>query len=176
MLCGALGSSTVTALLVSQVQQRPFLPHTSPNPVSLADALSLVQAIALRLPPRPPADSAFAALLSSGCVVGVGGGDCMFAIAAMAKSEGKEDIEGKEKKGNGIVEIQRDDLLPAVERLCMLSDEALARFPQPSMVVPKLCLMMSVMTHFSIPSIQYCPANGSCLAILNASKFWKITD
>lgn len=156
MYCGSLGASKVTAMMVTEVQGGDFSQRPSPNPVSRKDAMALVGLLSGQLPEAP-------AGLIKRAVVGVGGSDCMFAVAQMAVSN----------LGDGCCNIiTSEQLLLAIDAECFKTDAELARYPQPAMVVPKLCLMYSVMTGLQFSSALYAPSNGSNLAVLCDRRFW----
>lgn len=159
---GSLGSGNATALLVQQVQGRPFATTPTPNPVSTEEAARLIDCMALEL-------SAPAAWLRGGRVTAIGGPNSMFCVAAEAC--GKEvftqaDVEGVLASVVG----QSDDDLKA-RAFC----QGELKEP-PGLIVPKICLLLCVMKHCGFADVRFCAAVGSCPGILISDSYFAASD
>jgi len=186
--CGALGDAAATAALV-ELQGRSFAKTPSPNPVSLDEAEALVARLKERMP-EPPAW-----LRGARGVVAIGGRNSMFALLADmlragAEANTKEDLpprvlpgaEAEQCGGKG----PRPDLpstctvtpaaaWAAVRASVDLSEQELARrwcwrpnTDPPSMVLPKLCLIIASLEKFQVESAQWKRTVGCCPGVLMA--------
>jgi hypothetical protein len=155
---GALGSSIVTAALVEAIQHADFKNVQSPNPVSREHVLALRGWIVDRLIQSPPSPAIVASVArAGGLLLGIGEATCLFSIAAIAL---------------GKREFTSEEVWNAVFSTLDQSDDTLARFPQPSMVVPKLVLLYTVMSHVAARRIRYVPSTGLCNGILVHAPFY----
>lgn len=190
--CGALGDAVATAALV-ELQGRSFAEVPSPNPVSLPEAEALVQRLQERMP-EPPAwlrgargvvaiggrNSMFALLAD---MLRADAEDVP--IGALPDSEAKKRLDMAEQ-GRGKCDGEGPDLptacavslaaaWAAVRANVGLSEEELARrwcwrpnSDPPSMVLPKLCLIIASLTKFEIETAQWRRTVGCCPGVLVA--------
>jgi len=153
---GSLGTGTVFATLVEAVQGRSLATCQTPNPVTAEEAVQLVQQLRDSLA-EPPT------WLQGSSVTAIGGRNSMFCVASEALG--------------GQTAYTEEDVRRALDEAAGLSDEDLASRPYcqgelrepPAFVVPKLCLLLAVVEHCGIASVQFCPAIGSCPGLLVSS-------
>jgi exopolyphosphatase/pppGpp-phosphohydrolase len=153
---GPLGSTTVTVAMIEQVQKRSFRASQSPNPVT-RDHLAALRGIVLDVLPSPPEAFVAAIARAGGLVVGIGEATSIFNIAALA---------------TGKMEYTSEDVWAAALRLIGRTDEQLAEIPQPSMVLPKLVLLYTVMAHVSCRRLRYQRTTGVCSGVLTSPGYW----
>lgn len=163
---GHLGDSDVTQMLVERVQGLSFAPDgsSSPNPVSAAQARSLVAQLRIELPP-PPTWLAHKATQPGVVVVGIGERTSIFFVAAA--------ITGRRA-------FTREDVWRAVERVVGRGDAELASaYPlheEAAMAVPKLCLLYAVMEAVGLSLVHYAPTMGSCEGVLLTEELWQLAQ
>eukprot|EP00052_Salpingoeca_macrocollata_P022758 m.198654 g.198654 ORF g.198654 m.198654 type:complete len:320 (-) comp21882_c1_seq4:31-990(-) len=154
---GALGSSIVTADMVNLVQGRQFRDNPSPNPVSRDQAQRLAQHLQ-PLVGAPP-EWLTRQLQNEGVVVvGIGEQTSVFYIGQLA---------------TGKAAYTSAEVRAAMDSLYGLSDEQLARFPQPTMVLPKLVLLHTVMEVLGMRTVLCRLSTGICQGVLLHSQFWQ---
>jgi hypothetical protein len=90
-------------------------------------------------------------------VVAIGGSFSAFQLAAQAT---KKQIYTKE------------DIWQAIVDLTGRTDEELAQFPEPAMVIPRLTLVYTLMKHYNIPKVHSFSTVGSTLGILMSPRLW----
>lgn len=147
---GPLGSSVVTAHLVERIQGRSFRETQSPNPCSRED-LTRLRGFILETLTDPSEALISAVARTGGLVVGIGEALSIFNIAHLAV---------------GSMEFTSEEVWSAVLRLVGHTDEQLSGFPQPTMVLPKLVLLYTVMVHVSARRVRYCESTGVCAGLL----------
>lgn len=171
MLLGDLGDSVATALLV-EIQGCSLKEKKTPNPTTLEEAQELVKRLKERMPIAPNW------LHGSRGVVAIGGRNSLcFLMADMLLSgtvlaDGADSVADQE--GNPIAcTITMGCVLAALEVVVEQSDETLYKqwcwrlnSDPPSMVVPKLCLILASMERFNLESIAWRRTVGSCSGIL----------
>ncbi|MCE5317219.1 MAG: hypothetical protein LLG04_07640 [Parachlamydia sp.] len=154
---GPLGASKVLAAIVEKVQGRDFTKVQTANPASLDDIKALHKIIQNVL--KPPAKDLQVKLANPAVeVIAIGGPYCPFQIATLAI---------------GNATFNKQQVWQAIEKLAGLTDEGLAHFPEPEMVLPRLTLVHAVMDHFGISQVRYTPTVGSTLGILMTVHFWE---
>lgn len=149
---GTWGTGVVTAALIEKIQGHAFSEKPTPNPVKAAEAAAIVSHIKQDLP-------AAAEWLSGKDVTAIGGPNSQFHIAW--------ELLGVERYT--LPDVQR-----ALAEVVGKSDEEMALLPccrgelrePPGLIVPKLCLLMSVMEHCSISSVTFRLCTGSCPGLL----------
>lgn len=151
-----MGSTTVTASLIERIQGQSFRTVQSPNPARL-DHLTQLRTLIMKSLPQPSVAMVAAVARAGGLLTGIGEATSIFNIATLAT--GTSQFTGEEVWG-------------AIERLAGSSDEALNRFPQPSMVLPKLVLLFTVMAQVAGRRVVYRPSVGVCHGILACEKYW----
>lgn len=155
---GALGSTPVTVALIESIQKKSFRATQSPNPVHRDEVLALRGWILDTLINKPPSAAIMAAVArAGGLLVGIGEATCIFSIAAIAI---------------GRNEYTSEEVWNAVFATLDRTDEELARFPQPTMVVPKLVLLYTVMTHVAARRVRYEKSTGLCNGVLVHPPFY----
>jgi len=145
---GTWGTGTVLATLVEAVQARCFASCQTPNPVTADEAARLVRQLCDSLG-EPPT------WLQGSSVTAIGGPNSMFCVASQAL---------------GQTAYTREEVQRALDEAVGCTDDDLASRPYcqgellepPGFIVPKLCLLLAVIGHCSIASVQFCPATGSC--------------
>lgn len=150
---GALGTGVTTALLIEEVQGRCLADTSTPNPVSAEHAERLVDVLLGQLAQAP------AWLSGASTVTAIGGINSMFAVAAQAL----------ESTAYTAADVRR-----ALDDAVGLTDEEMAERPycqgslrEPAgFIVPKLALLLAVMTRCEMHAVQYCSAIGSCPGLL----------
>ncbi|KAJ8601954.1 hypothetical protein CTAYLR_004442 [Chrysophaeum taylorii] len=167
---GPLGSSDVLALLRDLDRF-----DATPNPVPLDRALALVKNIDL-----PPTPDWLARAIRDKDVVGFGHRTSIFRLAADV--HGTPDISISDAwAALRFVAAKTDDDLAAA-----LGDRARAHaptiaphdafdhtpYPELPLIVPKLALLVAVMTRLGIARVHYEYANGNCLGVLVHPPLW----
>lgn len=171
MLLGDLGDSVATALLV-EIQGCGLKTKKTPNPATLADAQELVKVLKERMPVAP------SWLHGAGGVVAIGGRNSLsFLMADMLLSgtvvaDGADGVADQDGTPMACT-ITVGSVLAALEVVIDQSDETLheqwcwrLNSDPPSMVVPKLCLILASMERFDLQSILWRRTVGSCSGIL----------
>lgn len=174
MYMGSFGSGIATATLVETLQGRKLSEVLTPNPVSIADADRLIDALVNKLDSNVPSW-----LLNVPDVVAIGGPNSIFQLActvlnAMKKSS-KNDIFTDTSE---VSTFTLGDVRSAIEECVDRSDEYLQKylvFPNAdpvTIVVPKLCLLYSVMKVTRIGKVKAVNCIGSCAGILITDRFY----
>lgn len=145
------GSSVATAELATAVRSVPFVAGAA-NPVSPAEAARLVDRIKASLPPPPP-------WLADAPVVAIGGDTCIFRLC--------RDVLDAPGPGGA---VQVADVRRALAA-CVGKGDGDLPYPQPDMVVPKLCLCLAVCEALGVAAFRYAPSCGSCAGLLVADHF-----
>ncbi|KAJ9456653.1 exopolyphosphatase / guanosine-5prime-triphosphate [Diplonema papillatum] len=148
---GALGASVCTAMAVVDVQNRPFSVESTPNPFSLYEVRVLTDAIRSKLDPKVPD-------WLQGEVVAIGGPNSIFSLVCdllEVRSFTVDDVWACLIRCSGKVDA-------FLARLCCERPDS----DPPSMVMPKLTLLHTVMSHCGVSRVQYIAAVGSCAGML----------
>lgn len=166
---GALGSSVSTALLVKDVQGKELTLGSTPNPVSPEDSRAHLERIKGLLGPVP------AWLRGIERTASCAGTNSMFTLCcivltSLAAADGNPqtftffDLAQAERALQACLEKSDADLL------------LYADYPNsdgPHLVVPKLTLLVAVMQHASIRSVETVKCVGSCAGLLCDSRHWQ---
>ena len=137
---GAWGSTVAAEALMTKIQGVRFDgAGSSPNPVSMEQALELVTAIRQTLEPPPPWLAAMLAAPAT-TLVGIGGDTCIFRLAAEVAG-----LLQPQAGGLVSVELSRAAVVGGIEKAVGKSDEELGSYLQVELVVPKLCLFTAVL-------------------------------
>lgn len=155
---GQIGNTSALSLLVTEIRKQKMDNTSSPNPVTLDEAVMMTNMLQDSL---PYISEAFEAKLADPetVVVGIGHPKHIFAIAAFAL--GKNTFT-KEEVWNLIVEN------------CNLPDDKLTQFVNPSMFVVKMILLHSYMEGLGIDKITSVCAYGNCEGLLVDPAYWTI--
>jgi len=155
---GDFAVAYTTRLLVEQVQGRDFAGQPTSNPVTPADAEALITRLKAVIPRPIPAWPA-----EVPAVYAIGGTNSIFQLAT--------DVVGKPT-------FTVDMVKSAVDRLVGQTDAELAVWCQrlnsdkASLVLPKLCLLYSVMTELKIQQVHMAKAVGCCAGIMRSSAYY----
>ena len=153
---GTLGSSIVTAYMIEHIQGLSFRDVQTPNPVA-HDAIVKLRGYILEQLADPPEALIAAIARTGGIAVGIGEATSIFNIGLLA---------------TGSKEYTSEEVWAAVFRLLGKTDEELQGFPQPSMVIPKLVLLYTVMVHVSARRVRYQESTGVCPGLLVSPSYW----
>jgi len=164
---GPLGSSSVTAGLV-RLQGKEFLSgalRTSPNPASESHIAALKRWIGQALEGPIAAHHNIVEKAPTSFIVGIGGQTSAFRICSKAIQAVVDDSSPGHRK------ITRENLGLALYACTGKTDadfEAIGFPPalQPDMILPKLCLVHTVMELLHLDTIYFYPSTGSCLGYL----------
>lgn len=158
MYVGALGASVATAQMVEAVQGSTLATRPSPNPASADEAARLVTHLKGQLAP-PPEWLRGAALVTS-----IGGPNSIFRLVEQVSEQLEPStVATPPPRRFDVAAVRR-----AVQARCGLSDAELAALghSEVEMVVPKLCLLQSVLEACEIGAFEYVEAIGSCAGLL----------
>ena len=158
MYVGALGASVATAQMVEVVQGATLATRPSPNPASADEAAQLVTYLKGELAP-PPTWLRGAALVTS-----IGGPNSIFRLVEQVSAQLEPStVATPPPRRFDVAAVRR-----ALEARCGLSDAELAALghSEVEMVVPKLCLLQSVLEACEIGAFEYVEAIGSCAGLL----------
>jgi exopolyphosphatase / guanosine-5'-triphosphate,3'-diphosphate pyrophosphatase len=146
--------------LIKEIRHQRLDISSSPNPVSLQEAQSLVPLLQARLPNM---SIAFEQKLKNPetQVVGIGNQYFLFAFGAIATGKNT---------------YTKEELWQAIEAHCDLDDQQLKKFAKPDEALVGMILLYSVMDGLGIKQLTYAFANGSCEGLLVDPKFWKIVE
>lgn len=168
---GALGSSVCASLLIKDVQGRPLLAGTSPNPVSAQEAECFIALLTTKLDPVPDwlrNKETVAASAGANSIFRI----CCLVLSAMRSSGGAEAIPVE------VTCFTYEQACAALEVCIGCSDEQLqkyASYPNADgqhLIVPKLCLLVAVMKHTGIRAVETVRCIGSCKGLMGDSRFW----
>ena len=176
MYMGALGSSIATQTLIEELQGKKLADVLTPNPISDADANGLIQALTLKLDEDVPIW-----LRNSPEVVAIGGPNSIFQLACnvlttLSKSDSLDFSDGEETNFDGSFSISQ--VRTAIDECVNRSDEYLKQFlsfpnaDPATIIVPKLCLLYSVMKHTGIKKVRAVCCIGSCGGVLTTDRFY----
>ena len=158
MYMGALGASVATAQMVEIVQGSTLATCPSPNPVSADEAARLVAHLKGQLAPPP------AWLRGTAIATSIGGPNSIFRLVEQVTEQLEPStVATPPPRRFDVAAVRR-----ALEARCGLSDaelEALGH-SEVTMVVPKLCLLQSVLEVCEIGAFLYVEAIGSCAGLL----------
>lgn len=156
---GAFGSSS-TALLMKQRIRKGSSEHgISLNPVSFEEAMALSSLLQQKLASleTPPwieqciRDDTLR-------IVGIGGNTSAFRMASI---------------GVGSTTISRANVLDLMKTVCGKEDFFLeSKYVQVGLLIPKLVLLYSVMSHFNIPAFEYCSTVGCTQGLMYYEQLW----
>jgi len=152
---GPLGSINTTKIMIEHVQKKSFNQHFSPNPTTEEEAQALVEAIT-NIIADPPQWLISKLQQKDMVVVPFGGVASCFTLATQILNKSI---------------FQTEDIKQAITLTTNKTDEQFT-YIQPQMVVPKLCLILAVMTKLGIETCECCCANGSTPGLLIANEFW----
>lgn len=171
MYMGSFGSGVATVSLIEGVQKRKLSDRITPNPVSVADADRLIGILTSRMDMTVPVW-----LRDAPEVVAIGGPNSIFQLACNVLSIMKrEQTSGNSAK---ISSFTLSDVRSAIEECADRSDEYLQQFlafpnsDPVTIVIPKLCLLFTVMKHTGIQRVRAVDCIGSCPGILTTDKFF----
>jgi exopolyphosphatase/pppGpp-phosphohydrolase len=162
---GNWGSGKAVHALLTRVQQKAAAKdhYVTCNPVSVEEAAKLRSLIedALHHDGVLAAAPWLERAVSSATWIGIGGPTSAFRMCFLALGSSERNI-------------RRDQLEAAINAHCALSDEALiARgFPQPEMVVAKMCLVLAVCTVLNLEQFTYYPTVGSTTGMFAYESLW----
>lgn len=156
---GPWGASKVLAAIID-VQGNDFTKIQTANPAKLEHVVALQKIILQSLPAvSTKLQNRFTNPAVE--VIAIGGSYSAFQIAAQAT---KRNTYTKEQIWQAIVELTGR------------TDEELAHFPEPGMVIPRLTLVYTVMKQFNIPRVHSFPTVGSTLGILMSPQLWEARE
>ncbi len=176
MYGSAIGSTTVTEMAVT-LQGKSFAKCQSPNPLSQGGIESLIKTIKARLLCSKPEWLAAAITSTNDAglpVVAIGGATCAFRICCLAVSMTGSSGDSENIPPSQQFEFTVTETRAAMKRLVRLTDPELEKkgFPQPSMVLPKLALVLSVMEVLGLVRVRYAASNGSTRGIAITPCIW----
>lgn len=157
---GQLGNTPALAVLVSEMRNQKVDGVTSPNPVTLDEAVQMNNILKQRI---PKLSDAFKTKLAhpDTVIVGFGAPTHIFGVAELALGKSA---------------FTREELWSAIVEHCGLRDEQLGRFHKPSVVLIRLILLHSYMEGLGINKITTCYSNGSCEGLLVDPAYWTIKE
>ena len=182
MYMGAFGSGIATATLVEGLQGRKLSEVPTPNPVSLADAELLIEALTRKMDLDVPLW-----LKNVPEVTAIGGPNSIFQLACtvlscVKKSRSNSLVESEAKKEFNetfvVDSFSLSDVRMAINECVDRSDDYLKKFlnfpnaDPTTIIVPKLCLLYSVMKHTGIESVKAVCCIGSCGGVLITERFY----
>lgn len=174
MYMASFGSGVATATLVETLQGRKLSEVSTPNPVSIADADRLIDALMSRLDSNVPSW-----LLNVPEVVAIGGPNSIFQLACTVLNAMKKSSKNRNFTDTSeVCSFTLADVRSAIEECVDRSDEYLQKylaFPNAdpvTIVVPKLCLLYSVMKLTRIGKVKAVNCIGSCAGILITDRFY----
>jgi len=155
----AIGSSVVTDLAV-RLQGKTFDKCKTPNPMTPKDADRLQEEIHIMLEAKTIPLWLRQKLDAGAEVVAIGGPTCAFRMCAQATGKNP---------------FRVSDISMAIQELVGSTDDDFEakEFLQPSMVITKLVLVMTVMKKLGIKSVKYSPTNGSTTGVLLTPQIWE---
>lgn len=153
---GQLGMIPALTELVKGIRGKELDQVSSPNPISLFEASTLVERLKGLM---PSVSEKFMKKINNedSVVVGIGNKNFIFAHAA--------NIIGKPT-------YTKEELWSVIEAHCGLSDKELQKFSVPHEAVIGMLLLYSVMDGIGINSLTYANANGSCEGLLVDPTHW----
>lgn len=161
---GALGSSVSTSILVKDIQYKPLLVGSTPNPVSEDELERFISHLMTILPPVP------VWLANTERLAASAGSNSMFRLCCTILAE----ITGKAN----VTSFDRNEAIMALTSCLMKTDEELFKyssFPNsdgPHLIVPKLSLLVAVLRHVGIGRVDAVSCVGSCAGLLSDQRFW----
>lgn len=160
---GPLGSSISTALLLKDIQHKPLVFGATPNPVSDEDSTALLALIKTKLDPVP------SWLQGKERMASCAGNNSMFKLCCRilshtSKSEYSSFTLQQAEQALGAC-LNRTDAQLHVHDDYPNSDGA-------HLIVPKLCLLVAVMQHAQIHSVETVQCVGSCAGLLCDPRHW----
>lgn len=167
---GALGSSVSTALLVKDVQGQILVPGSTPNPVSEEDSRAHLECIKSSLGPVP------AWLRGMERTASCAGTNSMFTLCCIVLSS-LGAVEGSPQTFSSFDLAQAERALQACLNKSDTDLLLYADYPNsdgPHLLVPKLALLVAVMQHADIRSVQTVKCVGSCAGLLCDSRHWLV--
>lgn len=187
---GAFGSGISMKILVETVQKQCLKDIKTPNPISSDDANALIENL-LELLPRDIPDW----LRNAKSVTAIGGLNSVFFLAStiissLASSKDNRDkeeiasgnlhnIKSSEFEQDLITSYTATEVRNAITHCINKDDSQLVQFMShahadpPSLIVPKLALLLSVMLHTGIERVDFVEAIGSCPGVLISEEYWQ---
>lgn len=150
---GAEFAHVPTIELLFALRKQPFSRDVSLNPVSLEEALELIDTIKKTKLPEVPSWL----VKQPKKVIGIGG----------------YSIFGAGNEATGKSTYTQHDILEAIKQNCGKSDSALSASPYANKLVVCLVLLYSVMSHCGFEQITYCETNGICEGLLITPEYWQ---
>jgi len=190
---GSFGSGVSMKILVEGVQNRLLKDIETPNPLSTEDAYALIRKLLELLPPDVPDW-----LRDAASVTAIGGPNSVFYLASTvissltteqvvihgdpvvtistteSSSSPSSSIVSTPVMSYTVTEVQN-----AFNHCLNQTDGQLQRFmahshaDPPSLVVPKLALLVAVMLHTGIRRVDFVEAIGSCAGVLISEAYWE---
>eukprot|EP00911_Craspedida_sp_UC1_P002299 UC1_evm2s1739 len=156
---GPWGSASALQHLLTRVQNGVFSEGCTANPVKVEHVDAAISSISAILPSIP--DWLQRAVSNGRTCVAMGGPTSMFNIAKVALAQRST--------------FTCDEIEEATRALAGHSDVdmEMAGFPEPKLVVPKLCLLAAVLRATGIDHVTYTPTNGGCRGVLLSKSFWR---
>ena len=168
---GALGSSVVNSLLITEIQHKPLLIGSTSNPVSLDESNCFITLLKSKLEPVPEW------LRHKEIVASSAGNNSIFRLCCLILT----DLATKKSGGENnplFTSFSGEQAVEALHSCLDCSDEALQKYTAydnsdgPHLIVPKLCLLVAVMTHTDIGFVETVHCIGSCAGLLCDNRFW----
>ena len=176
MYMGALGSSIATKTLIEELQGRKLVDVLTPNPVSNTDADCLIEALTNKMDKDVPNW-----LRNVPEVVAIGGPNSIFQLACSILSALRRKNSSIFDKGSEMIVVDSfsiSDVRTAINECVNRSDEYLKQFlsfpnaDPTTIIVPKLCLLYSVMKHTGLQTVRAVCCIGSCGGVLTTERFY----
>jgi hypothetical protein len=144
--------------MVEKVHGKDFSQVQTANPCTIEDVAALQKIILSNL---LPITHELQSMLKrpKNHVIAIGGPYSPFKMASLAIGENR---------------FTKDQVWNALNELVGYSDVELSGFPEPTMLIPRLTLIYTVMGYFGIDRVDYCETTGSTLGILVSPQFWGI--
>ena len=168
---GPLGSSVSNSLMIQEVQQKPLLADSTPNPVSLQEAESLTELLMSKM------DSVPEWLVDKEQVASAAGNNSIFRLCCLILSDIYSSRTGDEA-GAVTSSFSLNQAKEALHVCLGRTDDELKKYAsylnsdRPHLIVPKLCLLVAVMRHTGIKSVYTVKCVGSCAGLLKTQRFW----
>ena len=175
--CGSLGTSVSIASLLHEVQHRDCASQwRDVNPVTRSSADDLVSNLLVKLGSPPPW------LVGADVVFAAAGSNSLFRLCCIVLGGGARDgVASSARSSPPVAVVTSFSYASAVRafHLCLEStDEQLAKYQAfdnaegTHAIVPKLALLVAVMTKAGIKEVRTVTCTGSCAGVLVDRSFW----
>jgi hypothetical protein len=180
---GALGTSVTTGILMRDIRKTDMSRKYDINPVSSEELNSLMEALSAKLCDRA---SQYDWLENAPVVYGVTGPNSIFklcsSVLSLSKENGIQDTHESCELSTRRFRFSIDDAWRSLRTCINKTDIELNIFVDfvhsdgPSVIVPKLALLVTVMQHCKINIVECVECIGICPGLLTENCFWSISS